>query len=127
MFNLFCPADPATWDQPMIMFHNGSMKDNFNIKTICPLKQKQNYARITYENGYLLYIYPSTGKLSMEELGWKSIHRALQRVGRNSMICSDWEIYKLLFILHNVNPDWIELDWISPENLHEVFLLYDSR
>ena len=109
----------------MIMFYNGSIKDNLNFKTICRLKEKEKSARISYENGVDgIYVYPETGKLEMEEWDtelWHlgtSIKRALQHVGKNSQICHNWEIYKLLFILHNVSPIWIEAILID----YEVFL-----
>ena len=86
------------------------MKDNLNFKTICPLKQREQSTRISYENEYSIYIYPESGELSMEEHQTWSIKRALLSVGWYSQICMPWEIYKLLFILHNVHPIWIEVD-----------------
>ena len=95
----------------MIMFHDGSIKDNLNFKTICRLEEKEKSARISHENGFeLLYVYPETGELEMEEWRETTIKQALQRVGGYSQICNNWEIYKLLFILHNVSPVWIEVN-----------------
>ena len=99
------------------------MKDNLNFKTICPLKQKEQTARITYENNYELSIYPGIGVLAMEEQKFLSISSALQNVGMHSMICFEWEIYKLLFILHNVKPVWIEVNTIIDENYFKVFIV----
>ena len=124
-FYLFCPANPTIFDEPMIMFHNGSMKDNLNFKSICPLKQKEQTARISYENNYDIYVYQSINQLEMEGNRWGSIREALLGVGVYSQICHHWEIYKLLFLLHNVNPDWIEVDKIA-ENINKVFIIYFS-
>ena len=100
----------------MIMFHNGSMKDNLNFKAICPLKQKEQSTRISYENEYNgIYIYRS-GELRMEEYFRGSISAALQSVGKVSQMCSYWEIYKLLFLLHNVKPVWMEVN-ITNDNV----------
>ena len=128
MFSLFCPANPTIFDQPMMMFHNGSMKDNLNYKTLCPLKQKEHTTRITFQNMLQIYVInripgplganydfvmlrqpgdSGQGELLMEEWRGSSIKKALQKVGRASRICFYWEIYKLLFINHNVNAFWI--------------------
>ena len=113
VFYLFCPANPTIFDEPMIMFHNGSIK-NKNFKTICPLKQKEQPTMISYENGWEIYVYPRSGELEMEEYWRTSIRQALQRVGSRSLICNHWEIYKLLFLLHNVKPVWMEVDTLLP-------------
>ena len=97
------------------MLHNGSLKDNISFKTICPLKQKEQSTIITYENNNGITIYHSSGELLMEEYWYYSINAALLGVDKYSRICHNWEIYKLLFILHNVNPVWKEVnmttDW----------------
>ena len=113
------------FDERMMMFYNGSIKDNLNFKTICPLKQREQTARITYEHNFQgIYIYRSSGELLMEEYKADSIKRALQKVGGNTMICHYWEIYKLLFLLHNINPDWLEITITTDlENLSKVLLL----
>ena len=103
------------------MFHNGSMKDNLNFRTICRLVEKEKSARISYENDYNIYVYPETGEIGMEE--HEGIRGALQDVGMYSQICWNWEIYKLLFILHNVSPVWIEVEDFTTENFHKVFHL----
>ena len=110
------------------MFNNGSIKDNLNFKTICPLKQREKTTKITYQNNLQnLYIYPSSGLLEMEEFRYSSISRALQKVGGYTSICASWEIYKLLFIIYNINPDWIEIAITTDlENLGKVFFLYQS-
>ena len=100
------------------MFHNGSMRDNLNFKTICPFKQKEQTTRITYENGYYISIYNATGEMSMEEARVNSIRSSLQSVGKHSTVCWSWEIYKLLFLLHNIKPEWIEVD--MNVNYHQV-------
>ena len=109
-------------EEPMIMFHNGSMKDNLNFKTICPFKQKEQSTIITYDNSWGgVYIY-RTGELMMED--YSSINEALLSVDRHSYICSYWEIYKLLFILHNVNPKWLEVNITTDnENYDKVFFV----
>ena len=110
----------------MIMFHNGSMKDNLNFKAICPLKQKEQSTRISYENDWGIYVYRS-GEPMMEEHRFYSIKRALQNVGVFSQSCHNWEIYKLLFLLHNVKPVWMEVN-ITNDNVyyHKVFTIYVS-
>ena len=55
----------------------------------------------------------------MEEYGRVSIRRDVENVDRYSRICQYWEIYKLLFILHNIKPFWIEVDFTN----EEVFLI----
>ena len=110
------------------MFHNGSMKDNLNFKALCPWKQKEQTTRISYENDYNgIYVYPDTGVLEMEEASWGSIKEALQNVGGVSRICHNWEIYKLLFLLHNVKPVWMEVN-ITNDNIDydKVFTIYVS-
>ena len=103
------------------MFHNGSIKDNLNYKTLCPLKQKEQLARISYQNNWNIYILPETGELEMEE--WFSIREALQGVGWNSRVCWHWEIYKLVFLLHNIKPVWMEVNITNdPENFGKVFI-----
>ena len=78
------------------------------------LEEKEKSARISHENGFeLLYVYPETGELEMEEWRETTIKQVLQRVGGYSQICNNWEIYKLLFILHNVSPVWIEHENIA--------------
>ena len=106
------------------MFHNGSIKDNLNYRTICPLKQKQQNTRITYQANRGLNIHPWMGTLGMEEDRLTSIQRSLERVDKNTQICHHWEIYKLLFILHNVNPFWI---YIANDDLSKVNNFLDVR
>ena len=107
------------------MFYNGSIQNNFNFKSICSLKQKEQPTRISYENNWDITISPDT-TLEMEE-SRRSIGRALQRVGVHSKVCWYWEIYKLLFLLHNVKPDWIEVDISNDnENFNKVFIIYVS-
>ena len=109
------------------MFHNGSMKDNLNFKSLCPLKQKEQTTKISYDNNYGIHVYPDTGELEMEEWRGKSISRALQKVGVFSQVCFYWEIYKLLFLLHNVKPFWVEVDiWNDNVNYDKVFFIYVS-
>ena len=109
VFHLFCPANPTIFDEPMIMFYNKSMKNNLNFKTICPLKQKEQTTRITrskkFRHGIELYL--GSRELQMEEYRWRSIKIALLHVGEYSQICHHWEIYKLLFLMHNIHPVWI--------------------
>ena len=105
-----------------MMFHNGSMKDNINFKTLCPLKQKEQSAKITYQNGFYIYIWPHTGKQLMEEHRLYSLEEGLLRLASGST-CYHWEIYKLFFILHNVSPVWIKVENIMTGNLDKVFLL----
>ena len=107
------------------MFHNGRIKDNFNFKTICSLKEKEKTTRISYENGYYIYVYQDN-TLEMEERRETSIKQALQKVGGHSRVCHPWEIYKLLFLMHNVKPVWIEVDNIMDENFDKVFINYVS-
>ena len=115
------------FDERMMMFYNGSIKDNLNFKTICPLKEKEKTPRISYENGnWGIYFYPDTGELQMEEYGWNSLKEALLGVGGYSQICFYWEIYKLLFLMHNVNPVWVEVTSIDIENYDKVFIIYES-
>ena len=125
VFSLFCPANPTAFDQTMIMFQNGSMKENHNFKTICPIKQKEQSMRINYQQGMgAIYIYPETRKLEMDEWIDTSIKRSVLRIGWITKICHHWEIYKLLFIMYNVNPVWIETDIISDyENYDKVNIL----
>ena len=110
----------------MIMFHDGSIKDNLNFKTICRLEEKEKSVKISYENDRNIYVYQQWGELQMEE--WWMIRDALQNMGVRSQICFNWEIYKLLFILHNVSPVWIEvsheLDWNN--HRFKVFLILDQ-
>ena len=109
------------------MFHNGSMKDNSNFKTICPLKQKEQSIRITYQNKFQrIYMDPSSGELEMEEYRLKTIGSSVQKVGEYTRICNEWEIYKLLFLLHNVNPVWVEVHTIIDKNLGKVFIIHLS-
>ena len=63
----------------------------------------------------------------MEDYYWSSIREALLGVGGVSRICSYWEIYKLLFLLHNVKPVWMEVN-ITNDNVyyHKVFTIYVS-
>ena len=91
------------------MFHNGSMKDNLNFNNICSLKEKEKTTRISYQNSHGIYIYRDT-TIAMEEVWWTSIKQALLHVGGFSRVCHPWEIYKLLFLLHNVKPDWVEIN-----------------
>ena len=94
---------------------------------LCPLKEKEKTTRITYEDDYDINIYPETGELEMEESRWYSISRALQRVGGVSHICYHWEIYKLLFLLHNVNPVWMEVNITNGVvDFEKVFIIYVS-
>ena len=104
------------------MFSNGSIKDNPNFKTICPLKQKTQNARITYQNQLQeFYVDPKTGKLVMEEWYGTSIKKALLGVGVNSLICLQWEIYKLLFIIYNIKPIFVEVNITGDlENVDKV-------
>ena len=61
----------------------------------------------------------------MEEWSGTSISNALQRVGGYSQICFNWEIYKLLFLIHNVNPNWIEVNITNDnENAIKVFIYH---
>ena len=88
------------------------------------MKQKEQRTRVTYENGYSgIYVYPETGELGMEEWRGESIRAALQRVGEFSQICYDWEIYKLLFLLHNVKPVWVEVN-ITNDDYNKVFIIW---
>ena len=103
------------------MFHNGSMKDNLNFQTICSLKQQEQSALITYEDGWNGIRMGNDGKLMMEEYRGTSIKQALQDVGVHSRVCSYWEIYKLLFLLHNVKPDLVEVNITNDnENFDKV-------
>ena len=106
------------------MFHNGSMKDSSNYKTLCPLKQREQTTRITYQNGLGIEFYRDTGELYMEEWRGYSIRAALLGVGVVSRICHHWEIYKLLLLLHNVNPVWLEVN-ITNDNIDfdKVFII----
>ena len=110
------------------MFHNGSMKDNLNFKTLCPLKQKEQTTKISYDNDYRIHVYPDTaGELRMEEYSRTSIGSALKRVGEHSQVCSNWEIYKLLFLLHNIKPVWVEVEILNDnENYDKVFFIHVS-
>ena len=104
------------------MFPDGSVKDNLNFKTICRLKQKEQNTRITFQNGYDIAVY--SGELLMEQWFEYSIKYALLRVGGYSRVCHLWEIYKLLFINLNINPDWIESKlYPITENHFKVFFI----
>ena len=120
VFYLFCPANPTIFDQPMIMFSDGSIKDNINFKTVCPLKQTEQSTRIVYDRYEGIFVYPHTGKLMMEEFFSTRIGSSLQSVGVDSLIGHDWEIYKLLFIMHNVNPVWIKVSQFQLPSSLEV-------
>ena len=87
VFYLFCPANPTIFVEPMIMFHNGSIKDNLNFKTLCPLKQKEQSTRISYEYGVDNLFITYTGELIMEEFWWLSLNEALLKVGGESQVC----------------------------------------
>ena len=113
------------------MFHNGSMKNNWNFKNICRLKQKMQTMKISLPNsqmasqGLVLSRNPFVPSNSMEmEEHWQySLRWALEkRVGRESMICHQWEIFKLLFILHNVKPLWIKFNKFS--SLSDLYKVY---
>ena len=74
-----------------------------------------------------MYIYPETGELMMEEYSWTSVSNALQKVGGHSQVCYDWEIFKLLFLLHNIKPVLMEVDiWNDNENYDKVFFIHVS-
>ena len=122
LFYIYCPANLAIWDQQMIMFHTGNIKDNLNFKTICGLEEKEKSVKISYENDRNIYVYQQWGELQMEE--WWMIRDALQNMGVRSQICFNWEIYKLLFILHNVSPVWIEVSHeLGTYTRFKVFLI----
>ena len=64
------------------------------------------------------------GQFIMEDFWEYSIRSSLLRVG-DSCICHSWEIYKYLFVLHNIKPIWINLwrgdyDYVM-RNLYKVF------
>ena len=99
------------------MFYNGSMKENLNCKTICPLKQKVQTTRITYQNRWNIVV--SSGSLWTDER-WFPIDKALQKAGDHSKVCHDWEIFKLLFLLHNVYPVWIYEDIKNDKDYNRV-------
>ena len=89
--------------------------------------EKEKTTRVSYENGWNIYIYPDTGELEMEEYSGTSIKEALKKVGEDSKICSNWEIYKLFFLLHNIKPVWMEVDILNDiENYYKVFGIYYS-
>ena len=107
------------------MFHIGRIKENLNFKRICPLKQKEQNTRITYKNNYqYFHIYPETRKLRMEEWGRSSFKKALENVGGYSRISWHWEIYKLLIILQNINPIWIEVNKFNDDYPFKVFNIH---
>ena len=57
-----------------------------------------------------------------------SIREALQRVGVYSQICYNWEIYKLLFLMHNVNPVLMEVNITNDnENFNKVLFFIACR
>ena len=59
----------------------------------------------------------------MEERDWWSLKQALLDVGGSSQICWHWEIDKLLFLLHNINPVWMEVNTIMDENFDKVDII----
>ena len=48
------------------MFHDGTIRENLNFKQICPIKQKESVARITYEKNFELDVFPD-GEMNMGE------------------------------------------------------------
>ena len=81
VFHLFCPANPTIFDEPMIMFKNGTMKDDLNFRLICPLKQKEQTSRITYrKNDLLIHIYPNTEELRERFIKFLNISSQLQNL-----------------------------------------------
>ena len=123
VFYLFCPVNLTIFYESLILFQNGSMKDSLNFKSICPLKQKEQHTRISYENGFTILVDKYTGDLQMEEYWSRSIKTHLLMVGTVSDICSYWELYKLLFINLNINPIWIKVNIRSDvENYDKVSL-----
>ena len=93
--------------------------------------------KISFENSQmhsqglvLSQAWHNWGEMVMEE-EWKySLRWVLEkRAGSKSMICHHWEIFKLLFIMHNVKPIWIETNVLreialDTGNYYKVYLLY---
>lgn len=101
------------------MFHNGTLHHNLRYKEICPLKEKEQVARISFMQSRKFLVYLRTmrvGQMAMEEINSLNMTLALWRSGIQSKISWDWEILKLFFISHNIAPVWTINNLFPAEN-----------
>ena len=89
----------------MFMFHNETLfRDKLNFKDMCPLTQKEQIARIAFNQGFGIVVdYHEMSETGKQDMSW-----SLVRSGGNTKIPRDWEILKLFFTVNNIVPTWID-------------------
>ena len=118
-FDILCPINDTKFNDPFFLFNNGSQKNEMNFKDVCPIKQKPQFARITFNQGVNLLVDKETDE--MVETGKWDVSNTLLRSGVHSMILRDWELLKLFFNVYNINPIWL------PGNSSKGDGLYDHQ
>ena len=103
----------------MFMFNDGEVRENMNFKEVCPTRQKEQFAGITYMYGAGVFFYPS-GNMVMEENWYLALSTSLLRSDEYTRIPWDWEILKLFFVVQNVSPVWIILDYNAITDIDTV-------
>ena len=116
-FELFCPVNQTEVEDPLFMFHNGTFHRNeMNFKDMCPVTQKEQIARVAFDQGMLVAVDNQTNEL-VETGGW-DMSRSLVLSGGYSMIPWDWEILKLFFTVNNIVPTWIDCKGVDGGGLY---------
>ena len=105
-FHLYCPTNPETFDREIFMFNNGTIYGDLNFKAICPVRQKEQVARISFQQSWSFFVWPN-GQMIMEDFWYFALSNSLIRASIYDRICMDWEILKLFFLTFNVSPYWI--------------------
>ena len=107
-FRLYCPKERN--HHKMMIFKNGTTKDNLQYKDLC---QEEHEVRIAYNNEWPNFEIDNITNSMVEYPHWMSM------VGDNGMFSDEYEILKTFFSKFNIKPTWIYCNQI-PGVLNEM-------
>ena len=91
---------------PLLLFNNGTLRNEINFKDMCPLKQKKQTVRVAFDQGWFMAVDNQTNEFV--ETGEWDMSQALAISGLYTTIPFHWEILKLFFTIHNIAPTWTD-------------------
>ena len=110
-FRLYCPKERN--HHKMMIFRNGTTKDNLQYKDLC---QEEHEVRIAYNNEWPNFEIDHITNSMVEYPHWMSM------VGDNGMFSDEYEILKTFFSKFNIKPRWINCNytwgWFDDEAGH---------
>ena len=100
-FHLYCPKEKN--HHKMIIFKNGTTKDDFQYKDLCI--KEEHHVRIAYNNEGGWFEIDNITNTMVEYPHWMIM------VGDYGMLSDDYEILKSFFSKFNIKPTWINCNF----------------